>query len=248
MRPSIANHPRPSASPPFSKATNCLTPAPPSPPPTPNTIHPPPLRQPETLGTLITIRDSPGRGKGVFALIDIPRRTVLLAESPLVTLIDTGTRADPLDSAVAELSPAARASFFSLHHHASGGRESRSRAIVYSNGYSIRDDLATGVFETASRINHSCVPNASYTWVARGKDGVGRMVFWSRDGIRGGEEVLVDYGHRREVLKRIYGFECDCGGCRDEGGGAGDERERKGKEIWLTGVEEGMESLDLARE
>jgi hypothetical protein len=248
MRPSIANHPRPSASPPLSKPINSLTPAPPSPPPTPNAIQPSPLCQPETLGTLITIRDSPGRGKGVFALIDIPRGTVLLAEPPLVTLIDTGTRADPLDSAVAALSPAARARFFSLHYHTSGARESRSRAIVYSNGYSIRDDLATGVFETASRINHSCVPNASYAWVARGEDGVGKMVFWSRDGIKGGEEVLVDYGHRREVLKRIYGFECDCGGCGDEGSGAGDERDGKGKEIGLTGIEEGMQSLDLTRD
>jgi hypothetical protein len=176
----------------------------------------PPLRYPDTLGTLIEIRESNNKGLGVFALADIPAGTILLSEGPLVTLIDTGTRADPLDAAVASLTPAQTASFFSLSHYSRNPNESLNRSIIYSNGYSIMQDLATGLFETASRINHSCIPNSAYMW----KESVGRMIFWNRCKLVEGEEVTVNYGHKRTYLKRIYGFECDCGGCIDvEGGG-----------------------------
>ena len=70
-------------------------------------------------------------------------------------------------------------------------------------------DTATGVFETASRINHSFVPNSAYMW----KDIVGRMVFWNRFKLFKGKEVTVDYEHKPNHLKRICGFECQCGGC-----------------------------------
>lgn len=74
-------------------------------------------------------------------------------------------------------------------------------------------DMATGIFETASRINHSCVPNSAYVW----KENVGRMVFWNRVKLLEGEEITVDYGHKPNQLRRIYGFECQCGGCTDPG-------------------------------
>jgi hypothetical protein len=31
-----------------------------------------------------------------------------------------------------------------------------------------------------------------------------------------GEEVTINYGHKKEGLKRFYGFECMCGGCVEE--------------------------------
>ena len=182
----------------------------------PTSLSPVPLRYPDTLGTVIEIRDTEAKGLGVFALRDIEPGTILLSEAPLVTLIDTGSRADPLDIAVNALSPPRKASFLSLHHFSRNKNESVSRSIVYSNGYSIKDDLATGVFETASRINHSCVPNSHYLW----KKSIGRMVFWNRFKLLGGEEVTVDYGHKKKYLEKIYGFECQCGGCTGSGSDA----------------------------
>lgn len=129
----------------------------------------------------------------------------------IVTLADTGARADPLDLSVDALSPEQKASFLSLHHFSRNKNESVSRSIVYSNGYSINNDLATGVFETASRINHSCMPNSLYVW----KESIGRMVFFNRFKLMEGEEVTVDYGHKKKYLEKIYGFECQCGGCTD---------------------------------
>ncbi len=213
-----------------------------TPPPTPEghpaSLSPVPLRYPDTLGKLIEIRDAEAKGLGVFALSDIPSGTILLSEAPLVTLIDTGSRADPLDAAVNALSPSKKASFFSLHHFSRNKNETVSRSIVYSNGYSIKNDLATGVFETASRINHSCVPNSHYLW----KESIGRMVFWNRFKLLEGEEVTVDYGHKKKYLEKIYGFECQCGGCTDSGSEA---RSSSGSE---SGANENMRSLDAVIE
>lgn len=138
----------------------------------------------------------------------VPAGTILLSESPLVTLVDTGARADPLDATVAALPSPQRTSFLSLSHYSRNSNESVHRSIVYSNGYSIMDDMATGVFEAASRINHSCVPNSGYVW----KEKIGKMIFWNQFKLLEGEEVSVDYGHKKGQLKRIYGFECQCGG------------------------------------
>ena len=190
--------------------------APPTPSPTRSSLSPAPLRDPDTIGTLIEIRQSEDKGLGVFALCDIPPRTILLCESPLVILQDNGARADPLDATVNALSPERKKSFFSLYSYSRSKHESLSRSIVYSNGYSIKNDLATGLFETASRINHSCVPNSQYTW----KDSIGKIVFWNRFKLLAGEEVTVDYGHKKKYLKRIYGFDCTCGGCTDSGSDA----------------------------
>lgn len=179
----------------------------------PASLSPLPLRYPDTLHTLVEIRDTELKGLGVFALRDIQPGTILLSEAPLVTLIDTGSRADPLDFAVNALSPEKKASFLSLHSFSRNRNESLSRSIVYSNGYAIMNDLGTGVFETASRINHSCVPNSQYLW----KESIGRMLFWNDVKLMEGEEVTVDYGHKPKYLAKIYGFVCACGGCTDYG-------------------------------
>ena len=41
------------------------------------------------------------------------------------------------------------------------------------------------------------------------------MVFFNRFKLMEGEEVTVDYGHKKKYLEKIYGFECQCGGCTD---------------------------------
>lgn len=79
--------------------------------------------------------------------------------------------------------------------------------------------LSTGVFETASRFNHACMASACYRWEeGMGNDGEigGRMKYFSRRDIGAGEEITVDYGHGIKGLKKFYGFECDCGGCKLE--------------------------------
>jgi len=188
-------------------------------PPIPN--HPP-LRDPETLGTLLTISPTLTHGLGVFALQTLPANSTLLLERPLLTLIDTGTRADPLITLLSSLPSPRRSSFYSLTYHSSHPTESKERSIIYSNGYSTQNDLATGIFEVGCRINHACgeMANCGYEWI-EGVDrlgnfveGEGKMRWFSKREILKGEEVVVDYGHAKRGLERIYGFVCECGGCR----------------------------------
>jgi SET domain-containing protein len=168
------------------------------------------LRSPETVGIFIQVHESDGKGYGVFALRDLLAGSIILSEAPLVTLIDTGTRTDPLDIAVDALPPMQRKAYQSLHSFRRNQSESLNRSILYSNGFAT-GELISGVFEIASRINHSCVPNSEFIW----EEKEGRLVFVNRFKLLEGEEVTVDYGHKKKNLAKFYGFVCDCDGCTD---------------------------------
>ncbi|PQE03308.1 SET domain-containing 5 protein [Rutstroemia sp. NJR-2017a BBW] len=179
-----------------------------------------PLRYPETLGKVIEIRSTPTSGLGIFALHSVPPNTLLLSETPLLILLDSGTRIDPLPGMVKSLSPARKKAYLSLYSYRYKPHESIYRSILYSNGFGV-GKTATGVFETASRFNHSCVPNARFGW----DEERGRMVYVSKRKIERGEEITVNYGMSKTGLKRYYGFECGCERCRGEDAGADAEVE-----------------------
>lgn len=199
-------------------------------------------RSPDTLNTLITIGPTPTKGLAVFALRDLPPHTLLLSERPLIALNDNGARTDPLDGLVNALSPPLKRAYRSLHGFSSSSstsngtttttttkakcappRESLNRRVLYSNGFAI-ERTTTAVFEVASRINHSCVPNARFRW----DDEARRMDYYTVTKVLEGEEVCIDYGHTKGRLLKYYGFECACGGCTEWGsvtssGGGGDD-------------------------
>lgn len=213
-------------------------------------------RSPDTLNVLIEIGSSPGKGAGVFALRDILPHTLLLSERPLIQLSDDGSRHDPLDTLVNALPPPLKKAYRSLHGYqevaappprplpspsnsttpsspprkrrAPPQRQSLNRRVLYSNGFATAR-TTTGVFEVASRINHSCVPNASYAW----NEAVGRMEYVAVRKLLAGEEVTIDYGHTKGHLVKYYGFECDCGACTEWGSVSA-----------ATAVEEEMEGED----
>ena len=58
-----------------------------------------------------------------------------------------------------------------------------------------------------------------------------------------GEEVCVDYGHGRRLLKRIYGFDCVCGGCTEVGSDVVSEKEGEKGGVDKV-VEEGGEEVE----
>lgn len=167
-------------------------------------------RSPETVGTLIEVRGSQGKGLGVYALRDVEADDLVLREKPLVEFADNGSRADPLDGLVNGLDPALRKAYRSLHGFTplAKGVESLNRRVLYSNGFAI-GDTTTAILEMGSRFNHSCVPNTQFQWNAE----KGMMEYRAGRKILEGEEITIDYGHKRGHLKRYYGFECDCGSC-----------------------------------
>ena len=150
-------------------------------------VNPPPAPPPPpTAGKLYELRRTAYKGFGLFATRFIPIGTRILVESPLLTIPD-----DALHLAWApycRLSNAQKAAFDKLHDWAPryleldrasrvhlldpfnrgvGGEgveaavaeHIRVMSIFACNNFSVPCGLA--VFETASRLNHSCVPNLS---------------------------------------------------------------------------------------
>ncbi|KAJ5544791.1 hypothetical protein N7535_006821 [Penicillium sp. DV-2018c] len=79
---------------------------------------------------------------------------------------------------------------------------------------------AGAVYPTASMANHSCLPN-----VVHKADGNGRMVFTACRDIFPGEECCISYfdlaefrdlNSRREHLRKLFGFSCQCERCVSE--------------------------------
>ncbi|KAF8860051.1 SET domain-containing protein, partial [Acephala macrosclerotiorum] len=169
-----------------------------------------PVRYPETLGTLVQICEVEGKGLGMIAAKDIPPGTFLLVETPIFVLLKSQTDT-AIEAAVDALSPETKRKYFELSAYMGEEGESLKARIMDCNAFSIMDETASGVFETASRINHSCVPNSQYGW----RESIGRLVVWNRFKLLEGEEVTIDYGHGKKSLRENYGFECTCGGCTD---------------------------------
>ncbi|KAH8597427.1 hypothetical protein B0O99DRAFT_739471 [Bisporella sp. PMI_857] len=156
----------------FHGGTRVPKPHIPTPPPS---SEPPPARYPETLGTLLEMRASPGRGLGMFALVDIPSGTLLLAETPLITVSFYAPFAGLIDAPFL-LTVSQADAYYSLSPYSGHKTRSLLVKILDRNAFEIVKGDRNGIFETGSRINHSCVPNSEFEWVTT----VGRMVFWNR--------------------------------------------------------------------
>ena len=161
-------------------------------------------------GEWIEIRESPGKGLGMFASRDIPTGTLILAEEPLF-FIRTTAKKHELDALVASLTPQQQAAFKSLASFRRDSAETENEAIVHTNCFRTGENRG-GVFATGSRLNHSCCPNIEYTWDQRTQ----RMLFVTRWKITKGEEILNNYGSTyKQDMKQFWGFDCNCGYCNE---------------------------------
>lgn len=185
------------------------------------------------MGTLYQkIFISEEKGYGVIATADIPRGTVILAEAPLFQYpkasasgveLQPSAVNDLITKAVSKLSAEKRAAFLDLHKAQSKATSTAPPflAIGITNGFGLGgDSTETGIFEIASRFNHSCLPNAQHVWKA------GRKVMEVRamSDIAEGAEITMCYlslqecfqqhNPRQALLEHRYGFRCDCGACK----------------------------------
>jgi len=101
----------------------------------------------------------------------------------------------------------------------------RACGVLDTNAYEVKTSRGTarGLFQSISRINHSCIPNLRhYSSVESGdKKDVGMTIKAARD-ILPGEQIFVSYTPpflctqlRRMILKQTKCFECDCVRCLD---------------------------------
>jgi hypothetical protein len=98
--------------------------------------------------------------------------------------------------------------------HVRTSRKKSALSIFYANAMTVGEGAA--VFMKASRINHSCVPNASYRWAEH----AGAMQIRVTKDIPAGTEITISYTdpchdtvNRRRTLASSYGFSCDCIAC-----------------------------------
>ncbi|KAF2232256.1 SET domain-containing protein [Viridothelium virens] len=198
---------------------------------------------------LYVLRDIHGKGKGLFASEFISCGTRIVAERPLLVVEGLCPSEYAVEKAFQKLSASSQQAFLDLEscHNSDprawpdgsspdpNGAAAQLERSIYTTYQTNCVDIsknhqsASAIFETVSRINHSCVPNCHFTW-----NSILQMltVHAVRD-IAEGEELCVAYcelaqtkSHRAETLSR-YGFVCDCSACRDEGNadGSGDWHE-----------------------
>lgn len=184
----------------------------------------------------ISVQPIPGKGYGVIASRRIEPGEPVFAERPLVQVhrdLKNGAVTTAVGNgctwkeAQAELQQLSQCSI---------GTTGVERAIN-ANGFVFlhpqpatpcrRDipDEETGalcretiVFKNISRVNHSCVPNCTFTWYPNEKAAVVRAA----QAIAVGEEVTINYGatgtytERQRVLQGCFHFTCTCAKCSAE--------------------------------
>lgn len=171
---------------------------------------------------LYVIKASPGKGLGMFATEDIQKGTRILAENPFFTLTERPvvSSSDPyapndISQAFDRLSDNKIRKFMSLHC------PKRPGCSVIVNIYEANCfEMGSGtcICLDAARINHSCVPNAHYSWNAS----IGRETVHAVKDIPKGEEITISYCsafHTLDERKRElepYHFTCRCPACQTD--------------------------------
>ncbi|PMD21115.1 SET domain-containing protein [Hyaloscypha hepaticicola] len=196
-----------------------------------------PTSNPET--SLWSIAPIPGKGLGLIANQDIIPGTLILSEAPLlttegVTTIDLEVAESQLRKKLSSLPPSSQKAFMGLHNNYPDDKP--LSGIVRSNGYPMGPGAeAGGVYETISRINHSCAPNVVQAWNPLAEK---ETVFAVRN-IPAGTEICTAYhvggpsSERKKILKMYFGFDCTCALCSlpEEQLKKGDERMVEAEEL-----------------
>jgi hypothetical protein len=173
----------------------------------------------------------PGKGIGMIAASAIPSGRLIVAETPLFTvpsnlrdgaLVATPALKSYVLTAVSRLKKPQQTAFLSLHNAQVRPAPELPPflSIISTNGFGLGVNATTsGVFETCSRFNHSCVPNANFVW----NEGAQKMEVRAIEEIQEGDEILLSYlgselaladrpGRQQALLLR-YGFRCQCAAC-----------------------------------
>jgi hypothetical protein len=195
------------------------------------------------------IRAIPNKGYGCVALKTIERGTRILADDPLLVVPIADYLQVDIEKAFESLSAEEKSVYFSLHsghgqdpkrwpthidgsvpeferkrireqHQARVGKEATLISIFQTNCMEMNKGAA--IFPHAARFNHSCKPNACFTWNA----GIGKETIHAMSEIQAGEEITLSYcdSTHDKMLRswelKHYGIMCDCPACVDDNGSA----------------------------
>ena len=171
---------------------------------------------------LYIIKESPGKGLGMFATTGIQKGTRILAEKPFFTLARSPelSWSDPyapndMSEAYNRLPDSKRLKYIQLHC------PKRTDCSILVSIYEANCfEMGSGdcVCIDASRLNHSCIPNAHYSW----NENIKSLTVHAVKDIPEGEEITISYCSgfrtleaRRRKLKP-YVFTCLCSACQED--------------------------------
>lgn len=180
------------------------------------------LRRHAAVPALYTIKASPGKGLGMFAAANIRKGTRILEEKPFFCLAKSpewsGSEAyvlDEIPKAYGRLSVGDREKYMSLscpERHDCSVLVGIYEANCYEMG------SGTCICLDASRINHSCIPNAHFSW----NTNIERETLHAVKDIFKGEEITISYcptirtlSQRKKSLESYF-FTCRCPACRTD--------------------------------
>ena len=197
--------------------------------------------------SFFTIRASEAvqNGKGAFASRDIQRGDLILSEKPIFRIPTNAPyrlKYTSIEAAVRNLSPTHLDHFLSLpnSHTECSCFPDPSLGILGTNLFSLTDD-DSGIVLRASRFNHSCSPNARYSF----NSNTGELRIYALGTIPLGEEIFVAYissrglygtprRSRQAALRARYHFTCACSVCSlsEAESKMSDARRVKVNELW----------------
>jgi antitoxin (DNA-binding transcriptional repressor) of toxin-antitoxin stability system len=159
----------------------------------------------------IEVRNSIGKGLGIFAISDIPRGTRVIAEAALVKIGRNRGDARNILQAFESLPTSKQNSYLKLHGFACAefrraaenemGQSWQTMPELQRRVFSIFVANAFGdVFLLGFRINHSCIPNIHFAY----NSNLEKETFHSVREISAGEELTVTYNDE-PIVRRIRG-------------------------------------------
>ncbi|KAF2704783.1 SET domain-containing protein [Pleomassaria siparia CBS 279.74] len=178
---------------------------------------------------IYVVRQSPGKGLGVFTTRTLEVGTFVMQEPPIILIHPPEFRdgvgyplsgiGQQVRNAFNALSEAEQAEVLGLTAYYTASEKKalddvdELLPIFRSNAYNSGNQI--GLYPKIARINHDCRPNTSYFWSAR----LGKLVVYASRRISEGEELSTSYipllhthEDRRKRLRQ-YGFECSCNAC-----------------------------------
>jgi hypothetical protein len=185
------------------------------------------------------IAEAGTKGLGAFALQKFQRGDLIITEAPLFSIYqrDDGGILDrkSVQAAIDALTPENLRDYESLQN-----QDQEPHWGIFSTNVFQMDDTQCGIFLKCSRFNHSCSPNARYSWNPQ----VEQLRIYALRDIAPGDEILVSYlssrnvygstKRQRQARLRLRGFTCICAVCTQPNSAieASDDRRVRVKELW----------------
>jgi len=178
---------------------------------------------------IFTIKEIPGKGKGMVASTHIEPGATILKEIPHIDVVfeDYDEALMEIIRQFGDLKKERKQEFANLFDPEDSSNKKMSRSkilrIFLANCVDIKgpkeDEDHRGVFLMFSRINHSCSPNAVISWSKLPSE----ISIRASKRISIDEEITINYirddgcfyleKRRKEILQQTWNFDCMCGIC-----------------------------------